>query len=79
MGRFTRYATMFKLEPVGSMPPEVACVNCSRLYPLSDLMAGEINEEDCGACGMTARVFYRGVPHRRVPEDDSGNLCLVPA
>jgi hypothetical protein len=76
-GRFRPYRTMFKVErECLEVPAEVACVNCGHLYPLADLLGGELNEELCGACGVGATLFYQNMPSRPLPPDDTGQWVL---
>ncbi len=62
---FKPFATMFKSWNVDSQVVE--CVSCRKMYPLSDLLAGELNEEDCPLCLMTASEYWADKPHRPLP------------
>ena len=62
---FKPYATMFKSSHVDSTVVE--CVSCKTMYPLSDLLDGELNEEDCPHCEVTAAEHYADRPHQPLP------------
>jgi len=66
--KFLPFATMFKLEEPGkSLAPRcVACVSCGAMYPLSDLLGGELNEDECPHCKVRATDFYCHQPHQRI-------------
>ncbi len=64
---FHDYATMFKVSHVDSSVVE--CVSCATMYPLSDLLAGELNEESCPHCQVTAFAHYANRPHQELPPE----------
>lgn len=68
--KFLPYATMFKLSGVDSSTVE--CVQCNAMYPLSDILIGELNEEDCPRCNTTAGMYWADKPHQELsPQSDT--------
>lgn len=68
--KFLPYATMFKLSEVDSSTVE--CVQCMAMYPLSDILTGELNEEDCPRCNTTAGMYWTDKPHQKLsPQSDT--------
>lgn len=65
--RFIAYGTMFKLE--GPDSTLVECVQCGDLYPLKDLLEGELREDCCPNCGTTAERYWSNTEHRPSFED----------
>lgn len=67
---FTPYATMFKIAngDVNGCHKVVECVSCRGLFPLADLLSGELNEDHCPACNTHSSQFWKGRPHRPVPK-----------
>lgn len=68
---FVEYGTLFKLEHPSetTVCTLVYCLNCGAPFPLSDLMEGELEENVCPSCKMTAAEYFQGKPHRRVPRN----------
>ncbi len=62
---FKPYATMFKSSHIDSTTVE--CVACQAMYPLSDLLSGELNEEDCPQCNTMASMYWFDKPHQPLP------------
>lgn len=63
---FVPFATMFKLDrPDGGT---VECVACSAMFPLSDLLEGELEEDHCPKCRNHASSYWRRFRHRPVPK-----------
>jgi len=62
---FKDFATMFKVSHVDSTVVE--CVSCATMYPLSDLLAGALEEEACPHCQVTAVEHYTNRPHQALP------------
>lgn len=68
--QFWPYATMFKLSGVDS--GTVECISCQAMYSLADLLAGELNEEDCPQCKTTASMYWADKPHQNLsPQSDA--------
>ncbi len=68
--QFQQYATMFKSSHVDSTTVE--CIACGAMYPLADLFAGELNEEDCPQCKVTASMYWADKPHQSLsPQSDA--------
>lgn len=67
--KFIPYATMFKIaaSDVNGCHKVVECVNCRGLFPLSDLLSGELEENHCPACGVSGVEYWRDKPHQVVP------------
>ncbi len=64
---FVPLATMFKLgEPDSST---VECVKCKAMFPLSDILSGELEEDECPRCMTTVGMYWTGKPHRKVEEN----------
>lgn len=63
-GKFTPFATMFKMTKVDS--DLVECVSCGSVYQANDLLSGELNENHCPKCGTKSAEFWSGKPHRMV-------------
>lgn len=62
---FHPYDTMFKLSGPDSLTVE--CIACRAMYPLQDLLEGELNEEDCPSCHTTASMYWAGKTHQTTP------------
>lgn len=67
MCEFRPWATMFKLDRVDGKTVE--CESCHAMFPLSDLLCGELEENQCPRCGVTADEYWRGRVCRVVPRD----------
>lgn len=65
--RFTPYETMFKLPEPDSLVVE--CVNCAAMYPVKDLLSGELEETHCPACNEMASLYWKNMKRRPVPLD----------
>lgn len=65
-GPFLPYATMFKLDEPDSSTVE--CVACQAQFPLSDLLGGELEENNCPKCRNYADSYWRRFRHRAVPK-----------
>lgn len=66
-GPFLPYATMFKLFEIDSSAVE--CVACNAMFPLSDLLSGELEEDKCPKCHNHAAQYWRRFRHRVVPKE----------
>lgn len=65
---FVPYATIFKMNRPGEDARKtVSCLDCAATFPLSDIFEGELNEEQCPACGRWALDFWQKTPTQRVP------------
>ncbi len=64
---FVPLATMFKLVDPDSSAVE--CVKCGTMFPLSDLLSGELEEDECPRCLTTSGMYWTGKPHRKVDEE----------
>ncbi len=67
---FVPYATMFKLSEADS--GTVECVACNAMFPLSDLLSGELEENHCPECRNYADSYWRRFRHRVVPTELNG-------
>jgi len=78
---FVPYRTMFKLPALRkatglqaispsplSIRSSVLCVECGAAFPLSDLLSGELEENQCPLCKTTAEEYWAGIPSRPLPE-----------
>ena len=66
---FIPYATIFKLEPPGEAARKtVRCLECHAPYLLSDLLEGELNNDQCPTCKTWALQYFKSKPHRKVPQ-----------
>lgn len=65
--RFIPYATMFKLLAVDSRVVE--CVACGSLFPASDIIEGELEEDQCPHCKVWAMQWWMDRDHRPAPPE----------
>lgn len=64
---FVPFATIFKLGLPGETPRKtVQCLGCQAPYLLSDLLEGELNDDQCPACKTWARAYWKDRAHRKV-------------
>jgi DNA-directed RNA polymerase subunit RPC12/RpoP len=64
---FVPFATIFKLDPPGESPRNtVRCLSCGEQYPLTDLLEGELNDDQCPECGRWALDYWRDKIYRSV-------------
>jgi len=67
---FVPYATMFKLDRPDA--GTVECVACNAMFPLVDLLSGELEEIHCPKCRSYAPTYWRRFRHRVVPNKLNG-------
>lgn len=63
---FVPYATMFKVS--GPDSGTVECVSCHAVFPLEDLMDGELEEDECPVCDTSAEEYWDDKDHLQTPD-----------
>jgi hypothetical protein len=74
---FEPFGTMFKIRPfeetIHRLRRPVECVHCAAVFPLSDLLEGELDEGCCPACHTIAEDYWKHRPHQEVPDEDEND------
>lgn len=60
---FLPFPTMFKLSHPDSSTVE--CVACGAMFPLEDLLSGELEEDECPHCMENKSTYWARRPHRK--------------